>query len=243
VVGNDALLGLAGNDTMIGGVGNDNLIGGIGNDTYYIDGSSDQVIEMPVEGTDTVHVQAGSYSSGVYRLVANVENLTMDTASVVGQGNALNNVITGSAGNDQLGGNDGNDTVSGMLGNDLLYGGNGNDVLIGGPGRDLLVGGADADVFVFNDPAEGGDAVFDFVSGIDSLQFNAAAFGFASAQSLDATNFVAGEAPHATESRPTFLLDTNSDNLYWDADGTGATAPELIASLNARAALSDLHLA
>jgi Ca2+-binding RTX toxin-like protein len=52
--GNDNLSGLAGNDTLDGGTGNDILTGGLGDDVYVLDSKSDQVIENPNEGTDTI---------------------------------------------------------------------------------------------------------------------------------------------------------------------------------------------
>ncbi len=150
--GNDTLSGGAGIDTLDGGNGDDRLIGGAGDDVYYVDSSSDQVVEASGQGTDTV------YSTVDYTLGQNVENLTLTGAAHTGTGNTLNNVITGNNLGDRLFGVDGNDTLSGGVGNDTLDGGNGDDKLDGGAGDDRLYGGAG------NDTLEGGTGT-DFLSG------------------------------------------------------------------------------
>ena len=73
-------------------------------------------------------------------------------------------------------GADGGDILNGGDGNDTLYGGWGADLLIGGLGADYLAGGSGADRFVWGSVAESPtgssfDAVADFESGIDSLDF------------------------------------------------------------------------
>ncbi len=84
----------------------DTLIGGAGNDTYVLS-RADVVTEAVGGGTDTV--QASIH----YTLGANLENLVLTgTASLIGTGNGLNNVITGNAGNNLLNGGGGIDTVS-----------------------------------------------------------------------------------------------------------------------------------
>jgi Ca2+-binding RTX toxin-like protein len=112
--GDDTLTGLAGNDTLQGGLGNDLLDGGTGNDTmqggtgkdtYVVNVAGDVVIELTNEGTDTVQ------SSIAYTLGANVENLTLTgTANLNGNGNALDNILTGNSGANVLTGGAGNDT-------------------------------------------------------------------------------------------------------------------------------------
>ncbi len=48
--GLDNLNGGAGNDTLDGGVGNDTMTGGAGNDLYYVDSTSDVIVEQLNEG-------------------------------------------------------------------------------------------------------------------------------------------------------------------------------------------------
>jgi len=114
--GNDTIYGLGGDDTIDGDSGADSLIGGAGNDIYYVDSSSDQVIEDSNNGNDTV------YSSVTYTLGANVENIILTgTNDINAAGNDLNNSITGNSGNNEL---------TGGAGIDSLYGGDGNDTYI-----------------------------------------------------------------------------------------------------------------
>ena len=62
-----------------------------------------------------------------------------------GNGNALDNVITGNTAANKLSGMDGNDTLVGGDGDDQLWGGSGDDVLRGDNGADYLDGGSGAD--------------------------------------------------------------------------------------------------
>ena len=124
--GNDTLNGGNGNDWLDGGSGTDTMIGGSGNDTYVVDNAGDVVSELSGQGTDTVRTSLTSYGLGA---LPNVENLTYTGSSAfTGNGNTLNNVLTGGIGNDTLNGGTGNDTARhGGAGNDTLTGGTGND--------------------------------------------------------------------------------------------------------------------
>jgi Ca2+-binding RTX toxin-like protein len=163
----DTLSGLGGNDTLIGGLGADTMVGGDGNDIFVVDDAGDVVTEAnadaAVGGTDGVE------SDIDYTLGANVENLDLNGAAVVGRGNALNNVINGNGGANQLFGGGGNDTLNGGDGADLIDGGVGNDTLNGGAGNDpdILVGGAGDDTINL---AAGND-------GNDIVRYDAAGFG------------------------------------------------------------------
>ncbi|MFB2892387.1 beta strand repeat-containing protein [Aerosakkonemataceae cyanobacterium BLCC-F50] len=145
--GNDTLNGGAGNDTLNGGAGGDRMVGGAGNDIYFVNVADfDTVVEALNEGIDTV------ISSVTYALSSNVENLTLTgTAALEGNGNNLDNVITGNAGNN------------------ILTGGAGNDTLIGGAGSDNLSGGGGNDVFVYTSFADRNDIISDFNINQDKL--------------------------------------------------------------------------
>ena len=109
------------------------LYGGTGDDTFVVRATTDQVIELAGEGTDTVR------SFVTYSLAANIENLSLDgTGAINATGNAAGNVIIG---------NLGSNTISGGSGVDTLTGGGGNDVfqdsvtnLAGDTITDLTVG-------------------------------------------------------------------------------------------------------
>ncbi|MCQ1769663.1 calcium-binding protein, partial [Neorhizobium galegae] len=104
--GDDTLSGEAGTDTLNGGAGADALSGGTGNDIYVVDNAGDTVTENADEGTDTVQTNLAIYTLGT-----DVENLTnTGTAAFAGNGNALNNVMTGGTGVDTLKGGVGDDT-------------------------------------------------------------------------------------------------------------------------------------
>ncbi|WP_447731081.1 calcium-binding protein [Pseudoxanthomonas suwonensis] len=98
--------------------------------------------EYANEGIDTIE---RAYES-LYLLENNVENLVLVGEALSGNGNGLDNVITGNAGNNSLQGLAGNDTLIGLEGGDNLFGGAGDDVLDGGAGDDYLDGGTGADL-------------------------------------------------------------------------------------------------
>ncbi|MDD5366144.1 MAG: calcium-binding protein [Gallionellaceae bacterium] len=160
---NNTLTGGGGNDRIDGGSGSDTLVGGMGDDVYFVDASSDKVIENAGEGTDTVNATVS------VTLGDNLENLVLNGyAAFNGTGNALNNYLRGSiasntlkgeAGNDLLEGGDGYDTLTdtsgtaymnGGTGGDTLTGGTANELFIGGGGSDTITTGNGADIIVFN---------------------------------------------------------------------------------------------
>ena len=129
----NVITGGAGADTLTGGAntagaGVDTLVGLGGNDTYAVSNIGDVVVEAAGGGTDTVRTALGSYTLG-----ANLENLTYTgSASFVGTGNSLVNVITGSVGNDTL---DGGANAAGV---DTLIGGTGNDTYVVNSAGDVV---------------------------------------------------------------------------------------------------------
>ncbi len=201
----DDLYGRAGNDTLRGGTGSANtLLGQEGDDLYIVEAAGDTVIEFAGEGTDTVETALSSFV-----LRDNVENLT----------------YTGTAGFTGIGSSDGN-TIRGGAGVDFLSGLDGNDTLIGGNGADILVGGNGADDFRVVSSETGVDRILDFTSGSDRISLQ----GFAHSATL---NIVQGAgAQTATNGNSTFLYNQTNGELSYDADGNGAGAAVVIATLN-----------
>jgi Ca2+-binding RTX toxin-like protein len=163
--GNNTISGNASANSLNGGAGNDSLIGGAGNDTYFVDSSSDVIVEAANEGTDLV-ISTVSHSLG-----NNLENLTyagLTRASLLG--NNLDNIINGSSG-----------------GINTLEGGTGNDTLIV-HGRRIgnIDGGADTDwlrltgdLLAFRNPSFTNIEVLDLslLSGSASVTLDSAAAG------------------------------------------------------------------
>ncbi|MBX9665400.1 MAG: M10 family metallopeptidase C-terminal domain-containing protein [Novosphingobium sp.] len=161
-----------------------------------------------------------------------------------GTGNTLANVLTGNTGNNVLSGLDGNDTLSGGLGDDTLLGGIGNDTLIGGTGNDTLNGGTGTDIFVFNaapNAATNFDTLQDFTSGADKLSFSRAVFtGFAATGAMSVDAFWSGAGVNAAhDATDRFIYNTTTGVLWYDADGTGATAAVQVAQLSGALVFSD----
>lgn len=162
-------------------------------------------------------------------------------------GDAGNDRLYGGAGDDSLGGGDGedlligssgNDTLRGNAGIDSLQGDGGFDYLSGGASGDLLSGGLGADVFNFNFTSEGGDTVSDFASGSDRFHVLASGFGGGLAgggggTALSASQFQSAANHSAASAGVRFLYDTASRTLWFDADGSGASGPVLLATLTA----------
>jgi len=168
------LVGNDGDNTLIGGAGTDRLYGGLGDDYLVLDTEGDQAFETTGEGSDTVERRFESNQV----LADNVENLLLASFALTGNGNGLDNTITGSAaantlagyaGNDVLRGQGGDDVLFGGPGSDHLLGGDGNDYLDGGDGRDLLEGGSGNDTLA----GGAGDDVLDGAAGDDSYLFGA----------------------------------------------------------------------
>jgi trimeric autotransporter adhesin len=142
----DTLSGGLGNDTLDGAAGTDSLAGGKGNDVYVVDRVTEVVTENANEGIDTIQSSV-SFSIGA---LAAVENLILLDGSVIGEGNALANAITGNSADNDLSGGTGNDTLIGGGGKDTLLGG-AIDVVGGDGATDLMIGGAGDDTYAVND--------------------------------------------------------------------------------------------
>lgn len=165
---NNQLIGNSGNNVLDGGLGDDMMAGGEGNDSYQTDSLGDEIGEEYNGGTDT---EVRSYETN-YLLSDNVENLTLTGAIYRGNGNDLDNIITGNAAANNLWGRGGDDTLIGGGGDDALFGAEDKDILLGGQGSDYLEGGLGEDIYVFN-RGDGQDSIDDLdrAGGGDILRF------------------------------------------------------------------------
>ena len=245
--GDDALFGDAGNDILVGGAGDDEISGGAGLDILRAEDGADQVyggadndtifahagvaLVDGGTGTDTLRVSgplavntAGVHVdlTGVFDLLGLVAPLTRFAEEISGIEN-----VTGSTGNDFI-------TGDGQV--NVLRGGLGNDTLVSGLGADVLVGGGGADVFVFTGTTGGADELRDYDINTDSIGLVNGAFG-------DLNSFNIGEVGrltiNATGTVGTMavaqIIFDNSGagfgQLFFDADGNGAGAAVLLATL------------
>lgn len=214
--GNDSLTGNGAANRLEGMAGADTLEGKGGNDTYVVSGA-DVIIEAANGGFDTVETGVTT------TLGANLEGLRLTGAAAInGTGNSAANLIEGNGAANVLNGGGGNDT---------LFGGAGDDRLIGNGGVDSLSGGDGADVFVFLAPNAGLDTIDDFAHLVDRIEISGAGFGGLAAGALDPTRFAANLSGVATSPDHRFIYETDTGNLFYDADGNGAGARIRIAVL------------
>jgi Ca2+-binding RTX toxin-like protein len=231
--GNDTLIGGAGNDTLTSGTGTDLMIGGDGNDTYIVDSASDVVSELGTVSSTIDLVQSSMTWSINKTGNTLVERLTLTgTSALNGTGNNLANVITG---------NTAANVLTGGLGNDTLSGGSGNDTLVGGSGNDSLTGGAGLDVFRFNTTLSATtnvDKVVGFVAADDTIHLENAIFNGlgAATGALTAVAYRAGAA--AADASDRVIYNSATGQIFYDADGTGAGAQVLFATVTAGTVLT-----
>jgi Ca2+-binding RTX toxin-like protein len=99
-----------------------------------------------------------------------------------------------------------------------------------------LTGGTGKDQFVFDDFSSGGDVVTDFKHGEDKLYFDELRFGLSNDYKLQLVDVT---EPVAKTAGPTFLYETDTHRLWFDADGKGGDAETcLVATLNGVKSLS-----
>src|SRR5262249_44168614 len=146
------------------------------------------------------------------------------SADIDAAGQELDNIITGNAGANH---------ISGGLGDDRLDGKGGADVLTGGPGHD---------VFAFSSALGGGnvDTVQDFHTAQDWFELDNAVFTGLSEGFLSASAFKDLGLHDATvDSSDRILYDSDTGDLFFDADGSGnGFAAILFANVGRHTALS-----
>jgi Ca2+-binding RTX toxin-like protein len=248
--GNDTLDGAAGNDNLQGGAGNDSLTGGAGsdffraedgNDTQLGGDGNDEFLQSDFggsspgadvidggAGTDWIRYDVGSVQSGI---VVDLGNGTLSGGGASGTGSAaLSSIenVTGSA----LA-----DLIRGDSNANSLNGSGGADTLAGGMGRDTVAGGLGADGFLFDTApnSTNWDLITDFVSGVDKIQLDAnvmSALGTTGNFEAGDGRFFAGNVANSGgDADDRVIYNTATGQLYYDSDGNGAAASQLIATL------------
>lgn len=203
----EQIVGTDGNDLLRGGGGNDQLLAGEGQDRLYGEAGDDQLYG----GRDGDFLSGGPGDDQLF-------------------GGRGNDRLTGDAGDDQLYGRGGDDQLLGKTGDDFLGGGFGNDLLIGGLGNDELRGAQGRDQFMFLSPAEKQDQILDFKLGQDQILVSARGFKAGLKRGiLEDSQFRLGSRAESSSDR--FLYDRESGHLYFDADGSGGSAKQLLAEL------------
>jgi len=220
--GNDSIDGGVGNDTLNGGAGNDTMIGGAGDDYYFVDSKSDRITEVKAGGNDTIEstmsyslnapssATAAAKNPGATKSpLSEVENLVLKNdlgKDISGEGNKLNNHITGTIGNNLL---------SGLEGNDTLDGGEGEDTLDGGLGKDVLNGGNGNDTYFLNNTE---DKITDTGGDLDQI-ISSVSFDITTSDDIEVLTLFGDKATDGT--------GNESDNLLQEQDG-GHTANSFI---------------
>ncbi|TPG13209.1 beta strand repeat-containing protein [Sphingomonas oligophenolica] len=199
-----AIIGNFGNNVLNGNGGIDTLIGLKGNDTYVVGNAASVVIENAGEGFDTVYASV-SYS------LANGQSIEVLSAQSQGGTEAIN--LTG------------NELAQAVIGN------NGANVLNGGGGADALYGLGGDDTFAFTTALGNGNvaAIADFGNGADKIALSSSIFGGMASGTLSASNFVIGAA--ATTAEQHIVYNQATGQLFYDADGSGAGAAVLFATV------------
>jgi hypothetical protein len=214
LIGNELanyVVGNQGANALFGGGGADLLYGLGGDDTYYVD-AGDTVTEAANGGFDAAYASTSFTLNGG----AQVEWLS-----------AVDNNAT---------------TALDLTGNDLanyVVGNQGANVLNGGGGADVLIGYGGADIFAFTTAlgAGNGDFISDFLSGTDKIALDDAVFaGIGGLGTLNASAFVTGTA--AQDGNDRIVYNSATGELFFDADGTGAGAAMLFATLQGHPSLS-----
>ncbi|WP_442581293.1 calcium-binding protein [Mesorhizobium sp. ASY16-5R] len=204
------LRGLDGDDLLDGKGGADDMRGGAGNDTYVVDNAGDIVDESydGGEGTDTVKSSITFSLADTTKVFGDVERLTLTGSSAInGVGNSLANILTGNSGKN------------------ILNGGSGSDTLTGG-------GGLDSFRFANTLSTSNVDTVKDFSVADDTIQLENAVFKALTATgTLASAAFRVNATGTAGDSTDRIIYETDTGKLFYDADGTGATAAVHFATL------------
>jgi len=214
--------------TNVGGVG-DTLTGLFGDDTYRVYNQRDVIREQAGQGTDTAIFGTNIATNTSNADASNTYQLrTGDSIEILTVANQSRTTGYQLIGNEQSQTN-----VLGSRADDLLWGGAGNDTLTGNGGNDI---------FGFNEfGSTNADVIADFNAGdriglVSNTTGGAAGNGgFALGTSFDSNEFVSGTSAVGTNAQ--IVYNQTTGQIFYDADGTGAGAAQLVATITAGTAL------
>jgi Ca2+-binding RTX toxin-like protein len=201
------------NNTINTGVGNDTINPGLGFDV--VNGGT---------GTDLL---TANFSASTLGVSYGFFNLTNGSGTIVASSRQID---YGNIERVNLTGSGLSDNLLGVSGNDSLNGGSGDDTLNGSKGADTLTGGLGSDFFEFNASNEGIDVITDFNPAADTVRLKASGFAGLNVGNLPATAFVLGSG--AADAGDRIIYNSTTGAIFFDTDGTGATAQVQIATLN-----------
>jgi serralysin len=224
--------GADGNDSLIGGDDPDTFrfvagSGSYGNDTATGGGSYDTLSFLGARSAVVIDMRAGTATGGG----------TSGTGSVTFSGIER---AEGSPFDDHITAHDGMVTSEGgmdFFGGASVRAGDGDDTVIGGAANDFLDGGAGSDSFVFEVPPGSGnaDVIADFASGADTIELDATVhpnIGASGRFTEDDARFWPSATGSAHDGDDRVVYNTSTGELWHDADGSGAGAGELVATLS-----------
>lgn len=241
-------------DIFLPGSGADEVTGDGNDSVEYSDLSVGVVVDLSVTGANQTGGGAdGDVLVGILSITGSNLGDTL-TSSVTGHGADIatlrglggNDTITLNHNNDRGYGGDGSDTLILKATGQLADGGDGSDTLdasaatnatlYGGSGLDTLTGNAAQRDFFVLELNKGADTITNFVSGGltgDRLAFDNAVYtGIGAALDAGELAILNGGTIQGTAANAQFLFDTVSRGVYYDADGSGAGAAVLLATLN-----------
>jgi serralysin len=211
--GGNQIIGNDGTNIINGGPSYDQMIGRNGDDIYYVDHASDSVTEYGGQGSDTVRASVS------WTLTAGADVEHLHTTANAGM-DAIN--LTG------------NETDSEVTGN------NGSNILNGGEGNDELTGRGGQDAFLFATALGAGniDVITDFNVADDTIRLDQTIFSSSlGLGTLAGSQFVIG--PAASDANHRIIYDDLTGAVYYDSDGTGATAAIQFAAVSTGLALAN----
>ncbi|MBL8597210.1 MAG: hypothetical protein JNL14_05680, partial [Devosia sp.] len=229
----DVLAGLTGDDFIWGRAGRDKLYGNEGDDTLA-GGSRGDTLDGGL-GRDTA-----SYADAGAKVTANLKSPSANTGDAKGDLYRSIENLEGSRFGDTLTGDNAANRLAGGAGRDKLSGGRGSDTLAGGTGHDTLTGGSGRDFFLFDTAprSRDRDTITDFKPRQDVILLDDAVFPALSPGVLPRAMFYANQTGRAHDSSDRLIYEKDTGKLYYDADGTGAAARVLLATLDSRLSLT-----